>query len=232
MAYELGEPRSNGSVVDLVVATSDAGLRRKIADAISHAFRAAIVHEARDTRDLDRILVERQPAVVLLGAPLRGGTGRENLEAIRAQSPTSRTIVLAQPQGEIRAVEALRHGARGYCSPATDPAVLCKAIELVQQGELWIGRKAMLELVDEFTRSQPTRPADADFRVLTEREQEVSRLIRSGASNKQIADTLSITEKTVKAHLTNTFRKLGVSSRVQLAVYGLRPELPAPTKVQ
>jgi DNA-binding NarL/FixJ family response regulator len=222
---------SSGTTV--VIAASDSDLRRRIVEGLRQHSAAGTLDDAKDRHEFERLLVERQPGVVLLGLPLRGFASLDGLETIRTLSPASRTIVLAHASAEIMAVEALKRGARGYCAPTTEPAVLCKAIEFVQHGEIWLGRKLMLQLLDAFTKREPNGDvADADFGLLTLREQEISRLIASGASNKEIADRLLITEKTVKAHLTHTFRKLGLSSRVQLAVYGTRSLRPIATKVQ
>jgi len=217
----------------IVVATSAADVRRRIADSLRRAFGLATVHDARDRREFETFVIEHQPAVALLGVPLRGYVALEGLRAIRTLSPTSRTIVMAESPAEAAAVDALKLGARGYCAPTTHPAILCKAIELVEQGEIWVGRKVMLQLLDELTQ-RATVDADKqelDLACLTLREQQIADLIGGGASNKEIADALTITEKTVKAHLTHVFRKLGVSSRLQLAVHGLQPASPIATKV-
>jgi len=206
----------------IVVATSVADVRRRIADSLRRAFGLATVHDARDRREFETSVIEHQPAVALLGVPLR-----------RTLSPTTRTIVMADSPAEVAAVDALKLGARGYCAPTTHPAILCKAIELVEQGEIWVGRKVMLQLLDELTQ-RTTVDADKpelDLACLTLREQQIADLIGGGASNKEIADALTITEKTVKAHLTHVFRKLGVSSRLQLAVQGLQPSSTLATKV-
>src|SRR6266550_2189102 len=113
------------------------------------------------------------------------------------------------------------HGSpRGYCSRKSEPALLRTAVERVRGGEIWVGRSVTGHLLEELAAVSRPRAPDAAKRLagLTRRERE---LVAAGASNKEIAERLSIAERTVKAHLTSIFRKLGVSSRLHLAVYAL-----------
>ena len=233
MGWEAPLRLDRGSALSVVVASSHPGSRR-IADSVRRAARIASLDEAKDQAQLERILSASNPSIVVLALPLRGSVELESLETIRTLSPTSRTIVMAEAPAEAAAVEALKRGARGYCALTTDPAVLGKAIQLVQQGEIWVGRKIVPRLLDELMSLHTARPerTDAELQRLTRREQQISELIAIGISNKEVADKLSITERTVKAHLTHIFRKLGLSSRVQLAVQALRPSPLVTTKVR
>src|SRR6266550_1851533 len=116
------------------------------------------------------------------------------------------------------------HGSpRGYCSRKSEPALLRTAVERVRGGEIWVGRSVTGHLLEELAAVSRPRAPDAAKRLagLTRRERELVALVAAGASNKEIAERLSIAERTVKAHLTSIFRKLGVSSRLHLAVYAL-----------
>ena len=216
----------------IVVALSPAHARRRITESLRRALGLSSVHDAKDRPELETLVIEHQPIVILLGLPLPGFVGLEALAAIRTLSPVSRTIVMADAAVQV-GVDALKLGARGYCAPTTEPAILSKAIELVQQGEIWVGRKVMLQLLKELAPRVvvDAERQDLDLGCLTLREQQIADLIGIGASNKEIAEKLRITEKTVKAHLTRVFRKLGVSSRLQLAVHGLQAGAPTATKV-
>ena len=92
----------------IVVATSVADVRRRIADSLRRAFGLATVHDARDRREFETSVIEHQPAVALLGVPLRGYAALEGLSAIRTLSPTTRTIVMADSPAEVAAVDALK----------------------------------------------------------------------------------------------------------------------------
>lgn len=206
----------------ILVAMSATAPRRRLAEVVRRRAGGVAVLEARGRRDFDVLAVEHQPAVVVLALPLRGFGGLDALRSLRRLSPVSRAIVLSNAATAAAALDALKLGARGYCALTIDPLVLVKAIELVEQGEIWIGRKLMLDLLEEVA---PVRTAGrhAEPDCLTAREQQIVDRIGDGASNKEIAEMLSITEKTVKGHLTAIFRKLGVSSRLQLAVHRLEP---------
>lgn len=159
---------------------------------------------------------------------MKGLDRLESLQRIRALSPATRTILLVDSPDDSEAVRALVYGASGYCSRKTDPEILLKAIELVRRGEIWVGRKVILKLIQELTALHSAREAQAakPLRLLTRREREIVELIATGARNKEIASRLSITERTVKAHLTSVFRKVGVSDRLHLAIYALAIKLP------
>ena len=127
----------------------------------------------------------------------------------------------------------LEAGAKGYCSMEMDPVLLTKAVKMVQKGEVWVGRKVISHLLDtlvsltEQQRNRSLPKADPSLDVLTPREKEIVQQIGGGSSNKEIAHQLHVSEKTVKAHLTSIFRKLGVSDRLHLALYvnGHRPSI-------
>ena len=126
----------------------------------------------------------------------------------------------------------LEAGVKGYCSLDIDPGLLKKAVQMVQKGEIWVGRRFISQLLDalvaltEKQRTKSLPKPDESLDRLTPREREIVQLLGVGASNKEIGNQLNVTEKTVKAHLTSIFRKLGVSDRLHLALFvnGHRPE--------
>jgi DNA-binding NarL/FixJ family response regulator len=113
-----------------------------------------------------------------------------------------------------------------------DPELLKKAVQMVHKGEIWVGRKFISQLLDalvsltEKQRAKSIPKLAESLERLTPREREIVELLGVGASNKEIANKLNVTEKTVKAHLTSIFRKLGVSDRLHLALFvnGHKPE--------
>lgn len=116
---------------------------------------------------------------------------------------------------------ALRVGFRGYCNLWISVDLLPKLVQAVAAGELWIGRSLLSRLLLAVT-VQPAVAGTSDGRwrlTLTEREQEVACLVADGASNKEVARQLGVTERTVKDHLTHIFGKLHVHDRVQLALH-------------
>jgi DNA-binding NarL/FixJ family response regulator len=118
----------------------------------------------------------------------------------------------------------LEIGARGYCNIDIDPVLLKKAVQVVQKGEIWVGRSVISSLVQKLTarRESLHKHSDTDafdLSSLTPKEREIARMVGSAASNKQIAVGLGISEATVKSHLTDIFRKLRIIDRLELALF-------------
>jgi len=135
-------------------------------------------------------------------------------------------IVGRNNAGKSTVVEALRLGARGVVLKESATAVLFKCIRTVMAGQYWIGNEAvadLVKLVREITASAPKRECPRNG--LTPRELQVISTIVVGYSNKEIAHKFSISEDTVKHHLTNIFDKLGISSRLELATYAISHHL-------
>lgn len=129
-------------------------------------------------------------------------------------------VALSDEPRDEEGVMALRAGASGYCNGYASPPVLLQVAQSVQQGGVWLGQSLLQKLV-AVTAQQTPAPASipADWtRHLTEREQSVALAVATGASNKEIADRLGITERTVKAHLGSAFEKLQVRDRLQLTL--------------
>jgi len=182
-----------------------------------------------DTGDGDRavqLAQELHPDILLLDLAMRP----DGLEVLRklADHPaaSTRTILLTAAIENQQVVEALRLGARGVMLKEAATAVLLKCIRSVAGGQYWIGNEAvadLVKLVREITTPAPKR--DCPRNKLSPRELQVVATIVAGYSNKEIAQKFSISEDTVKHHLTNIFDKLGVSSRLELATYAIKHHL-------
>ncbi len=131
-------------------------------------------------------------------------------------------VVLADDPDERIVLEALAAGAAGCCNSHAAPEVLRQVALVVSNGGLWVGQSLLNQLVGATTRRLATlgqvAPAGDWSAPLSEREIQVARLVAEGAANKEIAARLAITERTVKAHLTAIFEKLGVRDRLQLSL--------------
>lgn len=190
---------------------------------LRHAFK-----EVAERHELERYMVMLQPAILFLDLALCRPGGTAEIPAILRLSPTTKILVLTDSPNEAEGVAALKAGARGYCRKDITPPLLRKAVEMIQEGQVWMERTILPHLLEELTsgedhRLQDAAPAaDDPLARLTNREREVVDLIASGASNKEIAGQLHVTEATVKAHLTTIFRKLGVSDRLQLGLFVTR----------
>jgi DNA-binding NarL/FixJ family response regulator len=159
----------------------------------------------------------------------------EGISGLRALQPATKIVVLAGQPDEKEGLVALKIGAQGYCDRAIAPALLGKALEAVYSGEVWVGRKLTSHLLDELSAltealGEPASAGDIDRRLegLTPRERAIVAELGAGASNKEIAQKFDVTERTVKAHLTAVFRKLGISGRLQVALFMHAPSRSAP----
>ena len=205
------------------IASGVAGLRKRWRQAIQRQF---TLHEVTERGSLERGLLNRRPAALLLDLHLPELGGISGVEAIQQLRPTTKIVLLTSRPDEREGIAALKAGARGYCDRDIDPGLLGKALEVVQNGEIWVGRKLIPHLLEELaalSEQQKDSPATLDSRLdrITPRERQIVQLLSAGASNKEIAKRLNVTERTVKAHLTAVFKKLGISGRLQLALFVL-----------
>lgn len=217
-------PGKSESTPLVVIASSVAGLRKRCRQALSNGYS---IHESADRGDLERAIVGHRPAAVLLDVTLPGLGGAGGIASVQKLRAAARIIVLTEAPDEREGIAVLKAGARGYCQRDIDIALLEKATYVVLKGEIWVGRRLIPHLLEELTVLTEQRRRDApskgDERLgrVTPRERQIVDLLSAGASNKEIAKRLNVTERTVKAHLTAIFRKLGLSGRLQLALFAL-----------
>jgi NarL family two-component system response regulator LiaR len=180
-----------------------------------------VVGEA--TNGVEAVEQTRQllPDVVLMDLVMPEMDGIEATRKIRALSPRTQVIVLTSFAEDEKVFPSIKAGALGYLLKDVSPAELVKAIQAAHRGEAQLHPEIARKLMDEFsTRAKEPIPGD-----LTERELEVLRLIARGQSNRQIAEELVISEKTVKTHVSNILSKLHLTDRTQAAIYALREGL-------
>ena len=210
----------------ILLASPSQNLCRRWRNALAGRFP---LHQVADRQALMLSLREHNPQVVFLDhSEKHFGPTRLICKIIKA-APTARVVVLTGEPRASEALEFIKAGAKGYCASNIAAPLLCKAARVVSSGEIWIGRKVLPVLLDEFVRAAnnnaaiiempPDRPTATNvFTGLSPREREITSLVASGQHNKFISSKLHISEKTVKAHLTMIFRKLRVEGRTQLAL--------------
>jgi len=173
---------------------------------------------------LRKSMLQHRPEIVLLDFGLPGLDSSRAIVQLRNLHPATGIVVLSGPISEETELELFKAGARGHCLRDIDPQLLKRVVIAIRVGELWIRRTLVPRLLDElgmrFTAGAlPDRRASVGrLAYLTDREREIATLVGSGGSNKQIARQLDISERTVKAHLTEIFRKLGIADRLKLAL--------------
>lgn len=153
------------------------------------------------------------------------------VRAVRAAAPHAPVVVLSNVPEDDQGLAVLAAGASGYCSALTLPSVLRQVAGVVEHGGLWVGPRLMQRLMQGLATRGNATP-DLSLDLLSQRERQVAVAVARGSTNKEIARAMNITERTVKAHLSAAFEKLGVRDRMQLAllVNGVEDSTPAPLK--
>jgi two-component system, NarL family, response regulator LiaR len=179
-----------------------------------------IVGEAADGAQAVALARQLRPDVVLMDLLMPGMDGIQATAAIRSELPETEVVALTSVLEDNAVIGAVRAGAIGYLLKDAQPDELRRAIRAAAAGQVQLSPKAAERLMREVR--APENPEK-----LTDREVEVLRLLADGQSNKEIARTLTIGEKTVKTHVSNILGKLGVVSRTQAALYAARIGLVA-----
>ena len=201
--------------------------RRGLRALLEQDERFAVSAEAGDVGEALRCLQRERPDVILLDNHLPGVRGVDAIPALKEAAPAARVLMLTVSENENDLAAALRSGADGYLLKTVESDQLCETIIKVMDGESVISPEMMTKLVAVF-RSRPSvanaappaaAPVSAPVPLEAPREREILLLIARGDSNKLIARELDIAETTVKIHVQHILRKLGLSSRVQAAVY-------------
>jgi NarL family two-component system response regulator LiaR len=179
-----------------------------------------VVGEAASAEEALHLVDSLRPDVVLMDIVLPNQSGIEAMHTINERYPDVSVIILSAFVDTSKVVQAIQAGAAGYLMKDVDPQELAAAIQATRQGKLYLHPEAARRLA-EAMRPDPGQDEPTPD-VLTERELEVLRLVTHGLSNQEISIQLSITLKTVKAHVSSILQKLGVENRVQAALYALR----------
>jgi DNA-binding NarL/FixJ family response regulator len=172
---------------------------------------------------VERALAER-PDVAVLDVSMPGLTGLQAARQIRAYDERIHVLMLSMHEDEGYFLEALEAGASGYIPKRGADQELIDAIRTVAGGRPFFSSAAQRGLMEQWAEDGKTEPADD----LTPRELEVVKLIAEAYTNRQIADALQLSEKTVESHRSNLFAKLGMRDRVELVRYAIRRGLVEP----
>ena len=192
-----------------------------------------VIGEACDGAEAVKMAQQLKPDILLLDLAMPRMPG---LEALREMSsgPASnsvRVILLTAAAEKKQIVEALQLGARGVVLKDSATQLLLKSIHTVMSGEYWVGRESVSNLVQYLRNLVQSSGEEAKQKKfgLTPRELEIVSAVVAGYSNKEIAEYFKISEDTVKHHLSNIFDKLGVSTRLELALFAVNQALPIKT---
>ncbi|HST10126.1 MAG TPA: response regulator transcription factor [Terriglobales bacterium] len=188
-----------------------------------------VVGEASDGNDAVKLARQLKPDVMLLDLAMPRQPGLEALRDLSTGGANGVKVILLTAAAEKhQIVEALQLGARGVVLKDSATQLLLKSIHTVMAGEYWVGREAVSNLVQYLrTQLQASHEESRQKKFgLTPRELEIVSAVVAGYSNKEIAEYFKISEDTVKHHLSNIFDKLGVSTRLELALFAVNQGLP------
>lgn len=190
-----------------------------------------VIGEARDGQEAVKVVRQLKPEILLLDLAMGKHPGLEALRELSGNSGATasvRVILLTAAIEKNQIVEALQLGARGVVMKDSATQVLLKAIHAVMAGEYWVNLASVSNLMHYLNSMADSASQDAKRKKfgLTPRELEIVSAVVAGFANKEIAEYFKISEDTVKHHLSNIFDKLGVSTRLELALFAVNQGLP------
>ncbi|MET7991694.1 response regulator transcription factor [Amycolatopsis sp. NPDC005232] len=202
-------------MIRVLIADDHAIVRTGLTQLLSTAGDLQLVGAAGDGEEAVALAAELGPDVVLMDLSMPGTDGVAATARIVEANPETHVLVLTSFSDQARILDALRAGAEGYLLKHSEPEAILAGIREIVAGGSPLDPKAARVLLSDRRAAQPAAK-------LTDREREVLRMVGEGLPNKSIARRLGITERTVKAHLTNVYQRLGVTDRTQAALWAQR----------
>jgi DNA-binding NarL/FixJ family response regulator len=211
--------------IRILVADDHAIFRDGLRKLLEAAEDVQIVGEASNGVECTKMLAKLKPDILLLDLRMPEKDGLGVLEEVNFDSNQStRVIVLTAAEDDRDVVRAMRLGARGVVLKQSASDLLLKSIRKVADGEIWLDNRMTAEVIDAFKKSAESG-SRREKPLLSDREKEIVQLVAQGFRNREIGEKLFISEQTVKNHLHNIFDKLGVSDRLELALYAIHHRL-------
>ncbi len=198
---------------------------------LSHYPGIEIVGEATDGMEAIDKTVHIDPDIVLTELKLPRMDGLTVLRSIQTRAPRSKAILFASSENKDEFVEAMKLGCCGILLKDASTSLIEKSIQRVYAGEIWLDSNTTAAVIRQFASPSDFPAAHGNGKAarertqLSQREREIIILISQGYKNKEIAEKMFITEQTVKNHLHNVFDKLGVSDRLELALFAIHNSL-------
>src|ERR1700692_1969119 len=188
-----------------------------------------VVGEAGDGREVLDKVRELDPDVLLLDLRMPNLDGLGALQALQQVSQRTRARILTASGDKNEFVQAMKLGCSGIVLKQTAPDLIVKSIRKVHSGEIWLDSHTTAAVMRQFAAPGDSSPGHSaktrERSPLSQREREIVQLVAQGFKNKEMAEKMFISEQTVKNHLHNIFDKLGVSDRLELALYAIHKGL-------
>jgi DNA-binding NarL/FixJ family response regulator len=218
--------------VRIIVIEEQELYRKALCLLLSQQQNLEVVGDAAAWTEAASLVRREKPDIVLLAVKSGGGSGVDILPELFAASDETKVLVISEAGEQELQRQAIRLGAAGVIFKNKPAEMLLKAIECIDAGEAWLDRSTTASLLRELSprnRAVKRDPEEMKISSLSQREREVIKLVGKGLKNKQIAETLFISDVTVHHHLTSIYSKLEVADRLELVIYAYRnglAELP------
>ena len=224
---------STAQPIRLLIADGHPIVLEGLRSVLSHQPTLQVVGEASDGMEAIEKTVSLDPDIVLMELKLPRVEGLTVLRSIQARAGRSKVILFSSSENKEEFVEAMKLGCSGILSKDSAVGLIEKSIQKVFAGEIWLDSNTTAAVIRQFASPTDFPPihgtgngkATRERAQLSQREREIIILIAQGYKNKEIAEKMFITEQTVKNHLHNVFDKLGVSDRLELALYAIHNSL-------
>ena len=184
-----------------------------------------IIGEAENGEEAVELVRKLNPDILLMDLLMPVMNGVEATRIISKENKQLKILILTSYSDQEYVVPAIEAGANGYLLKDSDPEAIAESIINISRGVQVLDLKATSQLMDHVRKKRESSLVNSQNERLTNREKEVLQEIAKGKSNKEIADSLQITEKTVKTHVSNILSKLQLQDRTQAAIYALKQEL-------
>lgn len=228
---QFGKFPMSGTQIRVLIADAQPIVLEGLRAVLSQHHGIDVVGEAQDGVETVDKATHLGPDVILLDARIPRLDGLSVLRNIQARSPASKVILFASGDNKEDFVEAMKLGCSGILLKDGPTSLIEKSIIKVHQGEIWLDSTTTAAVIRQFASPSdfpavhPNGKTGRERAQLSQREREIIILIAQGYKNKEIAEKMFITEQTVKNHLHNIFDKLGVSDRLELALYAIHNSL-------
>jgi DNA-binding NarL/FixJ family response regulator len=218
---------ASGATIRIVVADDHPVVRFGVKNILTNDIGFTVVGEAEDGDVAITETLDKEPDILLLDLQMPRLPGLEAMRAIMSRSPRVKIVLLTSTISTQQIIEALQIGARGIVLKDSVAGELSEALRAVISGDYWIGGERVVNLLKALHELMQKAAAVPEKKTygLTPRELEVVTCIVEGCSNKDIARQFTISEETVKRHLSNVFDKTGVSTRLELALFAIAHKL-------
>jgi len=224
---------SAGAKIRVMIADDHPIVRDGLKKLLSLEEDIEVVAVAGDGREVLDQVAQHQPDIILLDLRMPNLDGISTLQALQQKGCQCKVIVLTASEDKNEFVQVMKLGARGIVLKQTASELIVKSIRKVHAGEIWLDSQTTAAVMRQFAspsvEPQPVHGGRVRERSpLSAREREIVALVAQGYKNKEMAEKMFISEQTVKNHLHNIFDKLGVSDRLELALYAIHKGLHLP----